>query len=173
MKLDRTARTILSVTALAWAIPLAHAGTNPASTQVGVISPPTRSAEFEKLDANRDGYLSRAEVRGSEMFSKDFDQADRDHDGRLSAEEAITAEQLHDRGSAARYAEDAWITTKVKTALLREKGLDSMDISVETYRSKVLLSGFVADLAQKRKALLVASDVAGVQDVRDGLQIRQ
>ena len=106
-------------------------------------------------------------------FSKDFDQADRDHDGRLSADEAITAEQLRDRGRAERYAEDAWITTKVKTALLREKGLDSMDISVETYRNKVLLSGFVADLAQKRKALLVASNVAGVQDVRDGLEIRQ
>jgi hyperosmotically inducible periplasmic protein len=173
MKLDRTTRTILSVTALAWAIPLAHAATNAASAQVGVTPPPARSAEFEKLDANRDGYLSREEVRGSEVFGKAFDQADRDHDGRLSAEEAITAEQLHDRESAARYAEDAWITAKVKTALLREKGLDSMDISVETYRKEVLLSGFVADPAQKSKALLVASNVSGVKDVRDGLEVRR
>jgi len=173
MKLDRTARTLLSVTALAWAIPLAHATTNTASAQVGVIPPPATSAEFERLDANRDGYLSREEVRGNDTFSKDFDQADRDHDGRLSAEEAITAEQLHDRGSAARYAEDAWITTKVKAALLREKGLDSMDISVETYRNEVLLSGFVADPAQKSKALLVASNVSGVKGVRDGLEVRR
>jgi len=173
MKLDRATRTILSVTALAWAIPFAHAGMNAAGAQVGVTPPPADSAEFQKLDANRDGYLSRAEVRGSEMFGKDFDQADRNHDGRLSAEEAIAAEQLHDRGTAARYAEDAWITAKVKTALLREKGLDSMDISVETYRNEVLLSGFVADPAQKRKALLVASNVAGVKDVRDGLEIRR
>lgn len=173
MKLDRTARTLLSVTALAWAIPLAHAGMSAAGTQVGVTPPPVDSAEFKRLDTNHDGYLSRDEVRGTERFSKDFDQADRDHDGRLSPDEAITAEQLHDRGTAARYAEDAWITTKVKTALLREKGLDSMDISVETYRNEVLLSGFVADPAQKSKALLVASNVSGVKDVRDGLEIRR
>ncbi|HEX5093466.1 MAG TPA: BON domain-containing protein [Burkholderiales bacterium] len=173
MRLDRTARTLLSVTALAWAIPLAHAGTDAASARAGMTPPSANSAEFDKLDTNRDGYLSRGEVRGTEMFSQSFDQADRDHDGRLSAGEAITAEQLHDRGSAARYAEDAWLTTKVKTALLREKGLDSMDISVETYRNEVLLSGFVADLGQKRKALLVASNVAGVKDVRDGLEIRR
>lgn len=61
----------------------------------------------------------------------------------------------------------------MKTALLREEGLDSLDVSVETFDNRVLLSGFVADDAQKRKALLVASSVQGVKDVKDGLALRK
>ena len=61
----------------------------------------------------------------------------------------------------------------MKTALLREKGLDSLDVSVETFDSRVLLSGFVADEEQKRKALLVASAIGGVKDVKDGIAIRE
>jgi hypothetical protein len=173
MKLDRTARTILSVTALAWSIPFAQAGANPPAAQPGVIQPQTESAEFRKLDSNGDGYLSRAETRHLDGYQKAFDEADRDGDDRLNATEAITAHQLYDRARAARFAEDTWITTKVKTALLREKGLDSLDVSVETFDNRVLLSGFVADESQKRKALLVASAVDGVKDVKDGLAIRE
>jgi hypothetical protein len=173
MKLDRTTRTILSVTALAWSIPFAQAGANPPAAQVGVIQPQADNAGFRKLDTNRDGYLSLEETRHLDGYHKAFAEADRDGDGKLNATEAITAHQLNERARAARYAEDAWITTKVKTALLREKGLDSLDVSVETFDNRVLLSGFVADDAQKRKALLVASSVQGVKDVKDGLALRK
>ncbi len=173
MRLDRTARTILGVTALAWSIPFAQAGNSSAKAQVGVPQPQTESAEFRKLDSNRDGYLSPAETRHLEDYQAPFAEADRNRDGRLDATEAITAHQLYERARAARYAEDAWITTKVKTALLREEGLDSLDVSVETFDNRVLLSGFVADDAQKRKALLVASSVQGVKDVKDGLALRK
>jgi osmotically-inducible protein OsmY len=157
MKLNKAARTILSVTALAWAIPAAQAES---------------STGFQRLDADRDGYLTRNEVRALEGYEKGFAEADRNRDGRLDATEAITAQQLYERGLAARYAEDAWITTKVKAALLREKGLESMDVSVETLENEVLLSGFVASAGQKRKALLVASRVEGVKHVRDGIAVR-
>jgi len=36
--------------------------------------------------------------------------------------------------------DDTLITTKVKTALLAEKGIDSARISVETEKGKVMLS---------------------------------
>jgi hyperosmotically inducible protein len=157
MKLNKAARTILSVTALAWAIPTAQAES---------------STGFQKLDADRDGYLSRSEVRALDGYERGFADADRNRDGRLDPTEAITAQQLYERGLAARYAGDAWITAKVKTALLREKGLDSMDVSVETLENEVLLSGFVASAEQKTKALLVASRVEGVKQVRDGLAVR-
>ena len=171
MKLDRTARIILSVTALAWAIPFAQAETSSADAQVGVTQPQD-SAAFRKLDADRDGFLSRAEVRELEGYDKAFTEADRDRDGRLSPTESITAHQLYERAIAARFAKDTWLTAKVKAALLREKGLDSMDVSVETFQSEVLLSGFVSDAEQKRKALLVTSSVEGVKQVKDGLAVR-
>ncbi len=95
------------------------------------------------------------------------------HQLRLDTTEAITAQQLYERGLAARYAKDTWLTTKVKAALLREKGLASTDVSVETFDHQVLLSGFVESAEQKRKALLVASRVDGVKDVKDGLEVRK
>ena len=42
------------------------------------------------------------------------------------------------------YFDDSVITTKVKTALLGEKGIKSTQISVETFKGKVQLSGFVS-----------------------------
>lgn len=170
MTLNRRARTILGITALAWSIPFAQAAEE---RQPGASRPEAKNAEFMKLDANHDGYLSFDEVRQMRGYDEPFAEADRNHDGRLDPDEAIIAQQLYERGLAARYAEDTWITTKVKTALLREKGLDSMDVSVETFDNRVLLSGFVANETQKRKALLVASNVEGVKDVKDGLAIRK
>jgi hyperosmotically inducible protein len=156
MKLDKAARAILSITALAWSIPLAQAS----------------SAGFTKLDADGDGALSFKEIAHLREYHEPFAEADRNGDGRLSPEEAITAQQLYERKLAGRYAGDAWITAKVKTALLREDGLDSFDVSVETFDQEVLLSGFVESAEQKKKALLVASSVGGVKDVKDGLQVR-
>jgi len=171
MKLEKTARAILGITALAWSIPFAQAAE---SRQPGVTPPQAmNSAEFKKLDTDHDGYLQYGEISQMREYRKPFAEADRNHDGRLDPDEAITAQQLYERELAARYAEDSWLTTKVKTALLRERGLHSMDVSVETFDSHVLLSGFVADEAQKRKALLVASNVEGVKDVKDGLAIRK
>lgn len=172
MKIHKTARTILSVTALAWAIPFAQAGSNAPSAQVGVIQPQANSAAFGKLDADGNGYLSYQEVRHLDGYHQAFAQADRNRDARLDAAEAVTAHQLYERGLAARYAQDTWLTTKVKTALLREDGLDSADVSVETFDRQVLLSGFVESAEQKRKALLVASRVNGVKNVKDGLAVR-
>ncbi|MDH4095362.1 MAG: BON domain-containing protein [Betaproteobacteria bacterium] len=173
MKLDRTARTILSITALAWAIPFAQAQSNAQAAQVGVIQPQAKSAEFDRLDADGDGLLSYQEVGHLDGYQEAFAQADRNRDARLDASEAITAHQLYERSLATRYAQDTWLTTKVKVALLREEGLDSGDVSVETFDQRVLLSGFVEDAEQKRKALLIASRIEGVKDVKDALALRK
>jgi hyperosmotically inducible periplasmic protein len=169
MKFDKTARAVLGLTALAWSIPFSQAGE---VRQPGVIAPPSVSAAFTKLDANGDGFLSRQEVAHVRGYDKPFTEADRNGDQRLDPAEAITAQQLHERALAARYTQDAWITAKVKAALLRERGLDSMDVSVETFDNRVLLSGFVVDQAQKKQALLVASRIEGVKEVEDGLAVR-
>lgn len=55
MKLDKTARAILGVTALAWSIPFAQAAE---TRQPGVVQPRANSAEFVKLDV-KDGIAIR------------------------------------------------------------------------------------------------------------------
>jgi hyperosmotically inducible protein len=164
MKLTRTARTILSVTALAWAIPLAQADDK--------NTPRVGNAKFIELDANRDGYLSQDEVKNLRGYAGPFKEADANRDGKLDADEFVKAESLYDRAYAERVANDSVITAKVKAALLREPALKSLDVSVETYRGEVLLAGFVKDETQRTKAVKAAATIAGVAGVKDGLVVR-
>ena len=55
---------------------------------------------------------------------------------------------------------------------LKEPDLKSLDVSVETLRGEVLLSGFVTDDVQRRKALNAAVAVNGVVSVKDALMVR-
>ncbi|MGG4608822.1 BON domain-containing protein [Providencia sp. Me31A] len=70
------------------------------------------------------------------------------------------------------YIDDTVITTKVKSALLAEKNLKSTQISVETFKGRVQLSGFVNSQADINKALEATRQVAGVQSVVNSMKIR-
>jgi hyperosmotically inducible protein len=70
------------------------------------------------------------------------------------------------------YVDDATITTKVKTAVLAEPGLKSLQIGVETYKDVVQLSGFVDTEQAKAKAGDVAAKVPGVVSVRNNLIVK-
>jgi hyperosmotically inducible protein len=164
MQLTATARTILSVTALAWAIPLAQAADKGA--------PRVGNARFIELDVNADRLLSQDEVRQIRGYAGPFNEADANRDGKLDEHEFLKAESLHDRAYASRVANDSAITAKVKAALLREPELKSLDVSVETYRGEVLLSGFIKDEKQRAQAVKAASTIAGVTGVKDGLLVR-
>lgn len=59
---------------------------------------------------------------------------------------------------------DSWITTKVKSSLAAEKGLDSKRINVTTEAGEVFLMGLVTR-AEGDKAALVARNIAGVKKV--------
>ena len=139
-----------------------------ASVTVGMSA----QEKFQSLDTDRDGFLSRAESRKIRSFDKAFTEADENHDGRLNADEFVKAEAIFDRLQAAAYLDDSVITAKVKTALLKQPKLNSLDVSVETYQGHVLLSGFVNDAKQRDQALQVASSVRGVVDVKDGLTLK-
>ena len=131
------------------------------------------NAKFLALDKNKDGFLSRDEVREIRGdYGKAFAQADENRDGRLDAGEFLKAEALHERMVTGQYVEDSVITTKVKAALLKEPKLKSMDVSVETYNGEVLLSGFVRDEEQREAAKKAATRIAGVTSVRDAMVVR-
>lgn len=67
---------------------------------------------------------------------------------------------------------DTWITTKVKSDLVTEKGIPGTDIKVETNKGVVSLSSDVAVTeAQKTTAVKIAKNIKGVKAVSaDGLK---
>jgi osmotically-inducible protein OsmY len=67
---------------------------------------------------------------------------------------------------------DSVITTKVKTELLAEPALKSLDVHVETNNGTVMLSGFVPSQAEVDKAVDVARNVKGVSKVQSSLRIK-
>ena len=69
-------------------------------------------------------------------------------------------------------ADDAAITAKVKTALLAEPGLKSLDINVDTKDAMVTLSGNVGSNDLRERAKQIASTTAGVRGVVDNLMLK-
>ena len=67
---------------------------------------------------------------------------------------------------------DSVITTKVKTELMAEPALKSLDVHVETTNGTVMLSGFVPSQAEVDKAVNVARNVKGVSKVQSSLRIK-
>lgn len=78
------------------------------------------------------------------------------------------AHQGHERGVTT-LVDDSAITAKVKSALLREKDVNSFEIKVETFNGTVQLSGFVDSQWQIDKAAAIAANVGGVQNVKNDL----
>ena len=74
--------------------------------------------------------------------------------------------------STGAYADDAWITTKVKADILAEPSLKVAQINVETYKGVVQLSGFVDSAASRDKAVAVARAVKGVTSVKNDMQLK-
>ena len=123
---------------------------------------------FDALDRNRDGFLGKEEIAGDRELAKRFAKFDADKDGRWNVNEYVRANQDND----GRVLSDSAITTKVKALLLAERGVPSTSISVETYESRVLLSGFVDSAAIKEKAGKVAAGVSGVKTVQNNLVVK-
>ena len=163
MKLNRVMPLALVASAALLAAPLASAADDAKSG----------NAKFLSLDKNKDGFLTKDEVRAIRGdYDKAFDQADDNKDGKLDQAEFLKAEAIHERMVTGMYVDDSVITAKVKAALLKEPQLKSMDVSVETYRGEVLLSGFVRDESQRDKAKKVATAISGVTSVKDAMVVR-
>ena len=74
--------------------------------------------------------------------------------------------------STGEYVDDATITTKVKAAFVHDKIVDAGDISVETFKGTVQLSGFAKDAEQKSRAAEIARGVSGVRDVVNNITVK-
>jgi hyperosmotically inducible protein len=74
--------------------------------------------------------------------------------------------------SAGVVVDDASITTQIKTALLANKALDGIAISVSTFSGEVTLTGAVDTPAQVQKASEIAYSVRGVRKINNLITVK-
>ncbi|MCK9365097.1 MAG: BON domain-containing protein [Syntrophales bacterium] len=76
------------------------------------------------------------------------------------------------RESAGEYVDDSVITTKVKSLLSADDFLKSFQISVETYKGTVQLSGFVNSQKAIDQAVKITMGVKGVKALRNNMVVK-
>ena len=82
-------------------------------------------------------------------------------------------EKLNVQGTkTAEVIDDAEITTKVKAAIFAEPGLKTLQISVDTVKGRVTLSGSVDTQANSDRAKGQAGAVSGVAEVDNQLALK-
>ncbi len=69
--------------------------------------------------------------------------------------------------------DDSVATSAVKSALLKDTGLNSLDIKVETRKGKVQLSGFVDSQIQLDRAIEIARGVDGVKNALNIMSVKK
>lgn len=76
------------------------------------------------------------------------------------------------RDSTGQYIDDSAVTTKVKAALFNDPSLKSAEISVETFKGRVQLSGFARSRVNIEQAVADARHVSGVTAVENDMRLR-
>lgn len=73
--------------------------------------------------------------------------------------------------SFATYTSDSWVTTKVKTALLFDEDVNSLNYNVQTIKGVVYLMGVAANETDRRHAVERARRVNGVKEVVSYIEV--
>jgi osmotically-inducible protein OsmY len=74
--------------------------------------------------------------------------------------------------STGQYIDNSVITSKVKTAIFNDPTLKTLQITVESFKGEVQLSGFVDSTQSVQKASDIARSVDGVVSVKNSLQVK-
>jgi hypothetical protein len=74
--------------------------------------------------------------------------------------------------STGQVVDSSAITAEIKSKFIADSEISSLSISVETFKDRVTLSGYVDNKHQRRKAVDIAEHTNGVKSVRDELVIR-
>ena len=128
--------------------------------------------EFKKLDTNRDDKLTSEELARDKDFAGNFERADTNGDGVLVADEYGNFKSAAQQKRLELFLEDSAVTARVKAELVKDSGVKGLNISVETYKGEVILSGFVESDEQLRRVVQIASGVRGVHAVKSGLSVK-
>jgi hyperosmotically inducible protein len=76
-----------------------------------------------------------------------------------------------DERSVGNMWDDSTITSKIKTALVKDPNVSARKIDVDTVEGHVVLTGVVPTLSESQKATEIARSVVGVQKVTNNLQL--
>ena len=109
----------------------------------------------------------------SESAGKKIDQAANDAGKKIEATVDKVGDKIGDQSVKTGIAiDDAEITARVKAAIVAEPGLKTLQISVDTVKGVVTLSGSVDSLADNDKAKALSAAVSGVNEVQNQLVIK-
>lgn len=166
-------KTVNTLKAATLAITLAFGATSFNALALDAEKATPLATEFNKLDSNGNGLLTPAEAAKDKLFSDPhFSKADVDTDGALNQTEYANYKSAAQQKVVGRVIDDSIITTKAKAEILAEKDLKSLQISVETLKGEVILSGFVDNAAAKAKAEAIVAKIEGVKSVKNGLVVK-
>ncbi len=133
---------------------------------------PAGENPFSAMDTNHNGCISLQEWERSHADRKAFYQADGKHTGCLDQTAYLKAVALSTGHATGRYLSDAWITAKVKAALVKDEKLKGLDVNVNTHKGVVQLSGWADNPELAHRAVRIATTVEGVKGVQDDLNTK-
>jgi len=87
--------------------------------------------------------------------------------------EVINELQLADSGGASGFARDTWVSTQLKSALLFDKKVSSINYSIETVRGTVYLIGLAQDRVELDRVMNHARGLSYVKKVVNYVQIKR
>ena len=161
------------------------AGTPSTRTTVGIeiddsiVTATVKSALL--ADADIKGYDIKVETRKGEVQLSGFVDKQTQIDLAVTVARGVTGVKSVQNNVGLKSAsptaggkiDDSIVTTKVKTALLSDPSIKSLDIGVLTRQGEVQLSGFVDSQSQIDRALEVTRSVAGVGGVSNEMTIKK
>ena len=161
-------RTLISI-----AIALSTGSPNVFGFDTDEVNQSSYEQAYKALDTDNNGSLSELEASKSEFFTKKhFAMADANHDGNLTLEEFREYKSEAEKKNLKRVVSDSTITSKIKANLIKDHGLKSLKISVETHKGIVILSGFVKTTEQIIQAEKIATATTGVITVKNRLELK-
>jgi|RhiMetdeSRZDD1v2_1073273.scaffolds.fasta_scaffold447602_2 Ca2+-binding EF-hand superfamily protein len=95
----------------------------------------TKKSRFDRLDANNDGVITRAEAVGSPTVLKDFDRADKNNDGKITRAEYRAAFPVKAK------ATDAKSKPAKSSANDRDPGFNALDRNNDGYITRAEARG--------------------------------
>lgn len=116
----------------------------------------------EKLNDTYDGT--------KEKFSNAYDKT-KEKMGNLAEDTGEKTRSFAE--SAGTYVDDSALTAKVKVALAGDNAMKESDISVDTEKSVVTLTGFVISKEQEARAAELAKRISGVKSVTSQLHVQE